>query len=214
MPIENGRTDYRFEDDRALRPVARLRWECDEASGTLLADTSAAGVAFDGASDSTVWDVGRSGFDVSHVLVNGEKVSFGTNIDGTGLDSARAWEFSVWINVADLGFDQHVLTRSRNPTVWDAASRFVYVDATGKLGFYPGITANVNVITIAGTGWHHIRMRNQGGKLRLYCDGIVQYDAAWSLAADDLSYPLTLGAAVNTGYTNTLRIQTAEFRSL
>lgn len=214
MTIENGRTDYRFEDDRVHRSVAHLQWKCDEASGVLLADSSVAGSPVNGTSESSVWSVGRTGFDVCHVLVDEEKASFGANIDGTGLDSTYDWEFSAWVNVADLGFEQHILMRSRNPVAWDGASRFIYVDTAGKLAFYPSVVANLNVIIIAGTGWHHIRVRVQGGKLRMYCDGIVQYDAAWTLGADVMTYPLTLGAAALAGYTNTLCIQDAEFRSL
>ncbi|MFE6236469.1 LamG-like jellyroll fold domain-containing protein [Cellulosimicrobium sp. NPDC057862] len=178
---------------------ARGRWDLDEGTGLVAADTSGWGNA--GAiSGGTTWVTGRSGtalrFDGSSGKV--------TVPDSAGLDLAGTMTVAAWLRPERVA-TQHVVKKAQS---YEVDGYELSVASTGRPFFRvnqassgDAFRVNASSVPVAdGSTWTHVVGTFDGSRLRLFVNGVEQGSVAGPAAVGTNALPLVIGDQSGGGY--------------
>ncbi|MCO7274152.1 LamG-like jellyroll fold domain-containing protein [Cellulosimicrobium cellulans] len=178
---------------------ARGRWDLDEGTGLVTADTSGWGQT-GAVSGGTTWVTGRSGtalrFDGSTGRV--------TVPDAASLDLAGTMTVAAWVRPERVA-TQHVVKKARS---YEVDGYELSVASTGRPFFRvnqasSGDAFRVNATSVPvadGSTWTHLVGTFDGARLRLFVNGVEQGSVAGPAAVGTNALPLAIGDQSGGGY--------------
>jgi hypothetical protein len=171
-------------------------WKFDEGTGTTTADASGhgrPGTLY----GSPNWDTGK----VGHALEFAVPGSFVKLLYSDGVAVSDDWTVMAWVKAAPSATNGQIITRTSDSN-WDYGGLQLFTKNDNKawLDMHSGSSDGISNV-IRDNTWHHlVGIRDLGGNLKIYVDGVESATMGYSDVTDMTTFNWFIGSLYNGAY--------------